>query len=77
MHFSVRLRQWHPADSRRQGLGATDCLSNRVVLVGDLGSRCRALLDKPDSGTRQPARAHDKILRVARTIADLDASDNI
>ena len=67
-----QARQRHPADSRRQGLGATVCLSNRVVSVGESSSRCRALLDEPSSGTE---RAHDKILRAARTIADLDASE--
>ncbi len=42
-----------------------------------LGDECRSLLQTAVNETGLSARAHDKIIRVARTIADLDASENI
>jgi magnesium chelatase family protein len=42
-----------------------------------LGDECRNLLQAAVNETGLSARAHDKILRVARTIADLDASPTI
>jgi magnesium chelatase family protein len=42
-----------------------------------LDGPCEALLDTAMSEIALSARAHDKILKVARTIADLDQSDAI
>jgi magnesium chelatase family protein len=42
-----------------------------------LGSTCRDLLDSAMRNLHLSARAHDKILRVARAIADLGNSDGI
>ena len=42
-----------------------------------LNDECRNLLQAAVNETGLSARAHDKILRAARTIADLDGSDDI
>ena len=42
-----------------------------------LDDECRNLLKAAMSELGLSARAHDKVLRVARTIADLDSSDAI
>jgi magnesium chelatase family protein len=42
-----------------------------------LEDECRSLLQTAVNETGLSARAHDKIIRVARTIADLDQSENI
>ena len=42
-----------------------------------LDDACQTLMKSSVNDLGLSARAHDKILRVARTIADLDASDSI
>ena len=42
-----------------------------------LDEKSKQLLEKSFDALGLSARAYDKILRVARTIADLDGSDNI
>ncbi|MCF0201290.1 MAG: magnesium chelatase, partial [Bacteroidales bacterium] len=43
----------------------------------DLDETCRTMLKNAMCRMGLSARAHDRILKVARTIADLDGSDNI
>lgn len=42
-----------------------------------LDEKCKAMLERCFEAMNLSARAYDKILRVARTIADLDSSENI
>ena len=42
-----------------------------------LDDKCKAILEKCFTSLDLSARAYDKILRIARTIADLDGSENI
>jgi magnesium chelatase family protein len=51
--------------------------SRQVRQVCQLDAASRDLLESSVNEAGLSARAHDKILRVARTIADLDASDDI
>ncbi len=43
----------------------------------ELDDKCKAMLEKCFTSMDLSARAYDKILRIARTIADLDGSDKI
>ena len=51
--------------------------SRQVREYCPLGQACQNMMKNSVNDLGLSARAHDKILRVARTIADLDASDNI
>lgn len=54
-----------------------DMSSRQVRRFCPLDSQCQELLRRAMTDLGLSARAHDKILRVARTIADLDESPNI
>ena len=60
----------------RRGTTPT-CRTARRGSFARLDDECRNLLKAAMSELGLSARAHDKVLRVARTIADLDASDPI
>jgi magnesium chelatase family protein len=51
--------------------------SRQVRQVCQLDAASRDLLEASVNEAGLSARAHDKILRVARTIADVDGSDEI
>jgi magnesium chelatase family protein len=51
--------------------------SRQIRLYCKLSDECQNLLKDSVNEMGLSARAHDKILRVARTIADLDQSENI
>jgi magnesium chelatase family protein len=51
--------------------------SRQIRSYCKLDSECQHLLQSSVNDLGLSARAHDKVLRVARTIADLDASDKI
>jgi magnesium chelatase family protein len=51
--------------------------SRQIRSFCKLDSECQHLLQSSVNDLGLSARAHDKVLRVARTIADLDASEKI
>jgi len=70
-----------PTDPRQLTTG--NCFSNSAMTPKQirefcaLDSECEALLERAMLRQGLSARAHDRILKVARTIADLDNSDDI
>jgi magnesium chelatase family protein len=68
--------------ARERQLGRSDCLNatlqgRRLRAVTDLDPAARRMLDVALTKLALSARGHDRVLRVARTIADLDRSDRI
>jgi len=80
---AIRQRTVQSRDIQRQrlkgeGLEANAQMSARLVKIHcALNEECRQLLKKAIETLGLSARAHDKVLKVARTIADLEASDGI
>jgi len=64
-------------------LGGDGAFSNSAMTTKQirefcaLGAECEELLERAMTRQGLSARAHDRILKVARTIADLDASGEI
>jgi len=74
----IRAREVQLKRLNGDGVFSNSAMSPKQIRTYcELDSKCEALLE--DAMTRQglSARAHDRILKVARTIADLDAKENI
>ncbi len=83
-HSSLRFRKRCAQAERFEHRNANDSslynanLSSRQLRTYcPLDDACQNLMKASVNEMGLSARAHDKILRVARTIADLDASDEI
>jgi magnesium chelatase family protein len=78
---SIRARVERARQRQRERLGSDQCNAKVAVKrlrdVCALDDECRTLLAAAVSRLYLSARAHDRILRVARTIADLATSDKI
>lgn len=61
----------------RQGFSNTQLASNRLEEVCQLGGAERGLLDEAALKLKFSLRAHHRLLRVARTIADLASVDSV
>ena len=70
----ARQRQRFAPDERMTNGRMTSRLLKRHC---QLDGRCRALLETAMTELGLSARAHDKILRISRSIADLDASESV
>lgn len=79
----VRERVMHARDIQLSRFNGDGIFSNSAMAPGQirtycaLDTECEALLEKAMQRQGLSARAHDRILKVARTIADLDAAENI
>jgi magnesium chelatase family protein len=68
---------------QRQRFGADNATLNSRMTTRQLRRHCvldaegKAMLRDAMEGLGLSARAHDRILRVARTVADLEGSDDI
>ncbi len=77
---AMRELSWHARDRARARQGPTSNarLSGRELdQHASLDDQCRGLLGEAMSGLGLSARAYDKIRRVARTIADIEASERV
>ncbi len=72
-----RARQWGLNRERRAGASRSLRARRRRAAVADLDTAARRLLLEAVRRLGLSARAHDAIVRVARTIADLSASEAI
>jgi magnesium chelatase family protein len=79
----VRQRVIRSREIQINRLGGEKIFSNSAMTPKQirtyclLDAECEALLEKAMQRQGLSARAHDRILKVSRTIADLDASENI
>ncbi|HMQ02950.1 MAG TPA: YifB family Mg chelatase-like AAA ATPase [Pyrinomonadaceae bacterium] len=79
----IRKRVAKAREVQRDRLGSHGVFSNsgmsskQIRQFCGLDSECEALLEKAMQRQGLSARAHDRILKVSRTIADLDGSDKI
>jgi magnesium chelatase family protein len=73
---AARHRQQRRFEGSRTRYNA-QMTSKQLRQHAPLSDECRNLLQSAVNETGLSARAHDKILRVARTIADLDDSDRV
>jgi magnesium chelatase family protein len=79
----IRERVMRAREVQITRLGSDGIFSNSAMTPKQirtyctLDADCEALLEKAMLRQGLSARAHDRILKVARTIADLDASENI
>ena len=53
------------------------CQSRHIRTFCDLSADCERLLERAMTPQGLSARAHDRILKVARTIADIEETPNI
>ena len=80
---SVRLRVGRARQLQAERLSNTKSATNGDITAGDLPHLCRldtkskSLLQRASESLSLSARAYQKIIRVARTIADLDESSEI
>jgi len=80
---TIRERVIKARDIQLKRLGGDGAFSNSAMSPTQirtfcaLDSQCEELLEKAMLRQGLSARAHDRILKVSRTIADLDASENI
>jgi len=70
---AIQTQRFHGTRTRHNG----QMTSRQTRHFCRLSSECMSLLRASVSELGLSARAHDKVLRVARTIADLDQSDDI
>ncbi|MCP4888321.1 MAG: ATP-binding protein, partial [Planctomycetaceae bacterium] len=73
----ARKAQAERFNSKSRSLYNANLSSRQVREYCPLDRTCQSIMKTSVEVMGLSARAHDKILRVARTIADLDASDNI
>ncbi len=74
--LSARERQLNRFNG--EGVFSNSAMSPKQIRTFcELDVQCEALLEKAMTRQGLSARAHDRILKVSRTIADLDGSDNI
>ncbi|MDG1808446.1 MAG: hypothetical protein P8I27_11150 [Pirellulaceae bacterium] len=73
----ARKAQAERFNSKSRSLDNANLSSRQVREYCPLDRTCQSIMKTSVEVMGLSARAHDKILRVARTIADLDASDNI
>ena len=73
-----RERQWLRLKSAGEPIYCNVQMSPRQILAHwDLSPDCERMLERAMAQQGLSARAHDRILNVARTIADLDGSENL
>ena len=65
------------SDAQQRSIYNANLSSRQLREYCPLGQACQNIMKHSVNEMGLSARAHDKILRVARTIADLDASDEI
>jgi magnesium chelatase family protein len=74
----IRAREIQLARLNGEGVFSNSAMSPKQIRVFcELDADCEALLENAMNRQGLSARAHDRILKVARTIADLDSSNNI
>lgn len=74
----IRARETQLARFNGDGIFSNSAMSSKHIREHcALDADCEALLEKAMQRQGLSARAHDRILKVARTIADLDGSPNI
>ena len=74
----IRAREVQLARFNGEGLFSNSAMSPKQIRAHcSLDSECESLLETAMQRQGLSARAHDRILKVARTIADLDSSENI
>ncbi|HKP68867.1 MAG TPA: YifB family Mg chelatase-like AAA ATPase [Pyrinomonadaceae bacterium] len=74
----IRAREIQLARLSGEGVFSNSAMSPRQIRTYcELDAKCEALLERAMQRQDLSARAHDRILKVARTIADLASSKNI
>jgi len=74
----IRAREVQLARFAGDGVFSNSAMSPKQIRTYcELDTDCEALLENAMDKQGLSARAHDRILKVARTIADLDSSENI
>ena len=76
----VRARVGEARRRQHRRLGAGRCnaaMTPAEARAGDLDSEAKALLSRAYETQRLSGRAHDRVLRLARTIADLDGEGKV
>lgn len=64
--------------AKEKGIHTNSAMTPRLIRKHcELDSECAGLLEQAMTNNNFSARAHDRILKVARTLADLDGSERI